>query len=191
MLIAHRSRPRVGEQANGDTVVIRETDGWTLLAVVDALGHGPEAEKVAAMAAETLLLLDPGTGARVAVEAMHAALRHSRGAAAMIAVVRRQQLEGCGVGNVLLRVQGTRIPVTLSPGVLGTRVRRIHPFVGPLPPGSRVVMVSDGISQRFRFAQHRAVVPEALCQMLMNSYGKAHDDATVLVADVEDDGARR
>jgi negative regulator of sigma-B (phosphoserine phosphatase) len=184
--LAHESRPCSGECANGDTTVVRENGAWALLAVVDALGHGPRAEEVAVTAAESLLRLPEGTGAREAVDILHLDLKATRGAAAMVCVLKNSLLEGCGVGNVLLRVQGARIPVTLTPGVLGRRLRRTRPFFGKAPPGSRLVLASDGISQRFRFTDQRALSPHELCRHLMTTYGKFHDDATVLVADVED-----
>ncbi|MEZ4307063.1 MAG: hypothetical protein R3F14_03330 [Polyangiaceae bacterium] len=43
----HLSFPKVGETVSGDTAVIRIEDGVTLLAVVDALGHGHLAAPVA------------------------------------------------------------------------------------------------------------------------------------------------
>jgi len=190
LTVAHETRPCQGERANGDTTVVREIGSWALLAVVDALGHGPHAEEVAVAAANTLLGLPETTGAQDAVVALHLGLKATRGAAAMVCVLRSGLLEGCGVGNVLLRVQGARIPVTLTPGVLGRRLHRTRAFYGEIPPGSRLVLASDGISQRFRFTEQRSINPAALCRHLMTTYGKHHDDATVLVADVEEPRAR-
>lgn len=190
LTLAHESRPCSGERANGDTVVVRENGSWALIAVIDALGHGPRAEEVAVAAADTLLGLPESTGAQDAVEKLHRDLKATRGAAAMVCVLVDDLLEGCGVGNVLLRVQGARIPVILTPGVLGRRLHRTRAFFGKTPPGSRLVLASDGISQRFRFTDQRTKNPAELCRHLMTTYGKHHDDATVLVADVEDPRAR-
>ncbi|WP_194858340.1 MULTISPECIES: hypothetical protein [unclassified Myxococcus] len=46
--VAHRSRPKVGALENGDGVVVRQECARTLVAVVDALGHGPVAAQLPA-----------------------------------------------------------------------------------------------------------------------------------------------
>src|SRR5215213_8398817 len=48
------SRPRPGEEVNGDAYFIGEHDGQTLLAVVDGLGHGQGAREAAQAALDTL-----------------------------------------------------------------------------------------------------------------------------------------
>jgi len=46
----HRSFPKSGESTNGDAVVVRTVASATLVAVIDALGHGPSAAEAAAVA---------------------------------------------------------------------------------------------------------------------------------------------
>ena len=82
--VAHRSRPKQGEVANGDAALVREEGGHTLVAVVDALGHGPMAAQAAAEAVRCLSSLPLGTSVEPLVEALHAALRGGRGAAVML-----------------------------------------------------------------------------------------------------------
>src|SRR4051812_43219309 len=48
------SRPRPGEELNGDAYFVSEHDGELLLAVVDGLGHGRGANEAALAAVETL-----------------------------------------------------------------------------------------------------------------------------------------
>ena len=45
--VASFARPCVGERVSGDTVVIEHRDNDLFLAIVDALGHGPQANAVA------------------------------------------------------------------------------------------------------------------------------------------------
>ncbi|CAM4415037.1 MULTISPECIES: hypothetical protein [Myxococcus] len=52
LAVAHRSRPKVGALENGDGFMVRQECARTLVAVVDALGHGPVA---AQMLAEEML----------------------------------------------------------------------------------------------------------------------------------------
>jgi len=94
-------------------------------------------------------------------------------------------LEGCGVGNVDLRVMGANIPIVLSPGVLGGQVRNMRVFKGEVGQGSRLVLFSDGISSRAAFDGLRRVAPAAACEQVLASHSYTHDDATVLIADLE------
>ena len=45
--VASFARPCLGQRVSGDTVVIEHRDEILFLAIVDALGHGPQANAVA------------------------------------------------------------------------------------------------------------------------------------------------
>ena len=47
---SHFGRPCVGETLSGDTAVVRETDDVVFVALIDVLGHGPEAYETARQA---------------------------------------------------------------------------------------------------------------------------------------------
>lgn len=181
--IAHLTAPAHGEIACGDAAVVRAEDGVTMVAVVDVLGHGREAAKVADTAVRFL------QGARIvrATElllGLHDALRGTRGAAASICVVRGRQIEGCGVGNVEIRVLGTPMPILLTPGIVGQRLHRLREFAGGLAEGDRLICYSDGISSQVPLTELRALSPRDACAVVMQRHRRAHDDATVLIADV-------
>jgi len=185
---SHASRPKIGEQVNGDGVVIRLEGTRVLVAVVDALGHGPVAADVKHRAVEHLEKVSLELDVRQIIEGLHRSLRGTRGAAAMVCGLDlggAGQLEGCGVGNVDLRVLGSHIPIVLSPGVLGAQVRNIRVFRGEVILGSRLVLFSDGISSRAAFDGLRRIPPASACEMVLANHSHAHDDATVLIADLE------
>lgn len=183
--LAHLSLPKVGEDACGDAVVMRCEGDWSLFAVIDGLGHGPKAEVVAKMSVDFLSGLAPGESARTAMLGLHQALRGSRGAAATLMILSGQRFEGCGVGNVELRCLDARLPILLSPGVLGARVENFRFFQGELPPRARLVCFSDGISRRAPFEDMRGLAPDAFCKAVMDGYRLPVDDSTVLVCDLE------
>jgi serine phosphatase RsbU (regulator of sigma subunit) len=182
---AWRTRPCSGEHVNGDAVLVRREGGRTLLALVDALGHGVVAAKVAADAMRCLEQVPLTTGAHAVVDALHAALRGGRGAAAMLGVFDGHTLSCGGVGNVELRTQGTKVPILAAPGILGQQVRHVRAANAVLALGDRLVLFSDGLSSRLELDLVRGLAPEAACVLLMERYGRDTDDATVLVADVE------
>ena len=181
----HVSLPKTGEKRCGDTVVIREEDGTALLSVIDALGHGPAAADVADRGRAFLGTVPLSKSVLSIVEGLHDALRGTRGAAAMCCVLRAGRVEGCGVGNVELRVLASRVPVILTPGILGVSLNRTRVFEGPIAAGARFIMFSDGISPRMELDRYEKLAVEPACKTMMERYRRPHDDATLLVADVE------
>lgn len=184
LALAHLTVPKDGEDDNGDAVVARQEDGWTLLAVVDGLGHGPKAAEAAQRATAVLRAAPVRGSLRGIMDAMHQVLRGTRGAAVMVVTVADGRLEGCGVGNVELRCLEANLPVLHSPGVLGARVDQFRYFHAPLPPRGRLVCFSDGISSRAPFEQLRRLDPEAFCRAVMAAHRKPTDDATIAVAEI-------
>ena len=176
--------PMDGERESGDAVVVRPTEDGVILAVIDALGHGEHAAAVAREAIVELGDVAIDRGVTHVIERLHGRLRGGRGAAGLVCILRGKRLEVCGVGNVDLRIRGAKIPVALTPGVLGGAVNRWRVFSGDLAPGARLVMFSDGISARLDLDAVAGLDPGAACRALMASHRRAHDDATVLVADV-------
>lgn len=183
MRISHLSAPARGETKCGDIAVIRELAEVTLIAVVDVLGHGPEAARIAELAARCLLAA-PVLRARDAITALHEALRGTRGAAASVCLVRGLELDGCGVGNVEIRVLGTSVPVLLTPGIVGQRMLSLREFRARLAEGDRLVCFSDGISSRVPLAETRALAPREACAQIMQQHRRNHDDGTVVIADL-------
>jgi negative regulator of sigma-B (phosphoserine phosphatase) len=189
--------PKDGEKVNGDAALVRRDagpggpggSGVTLVAVIDALGHGEKAAQAADVGMRYLEAAPLGKGIRHLMEGLHDQLRGTRGAAAMLLLLERDKLlTGCSVGNVTLRSYRAKVPATLTPGVLGGQMNKLRLFQAELAPGDRLVVFSDGISSRFD--EEAARRPEAFnalatCQAIMAHHRKAHDDATVLVVDVE------
>lgn len=183
--VAYRTIPRTGEHDSGDAVVVRREQDAALLAVIDGLGHGRLAALAANAAVNFLDRWPLGDDLESGMRGVHEALRGTRGAAAAICVVRERALVCCGVGNVEIRCQGVKLPILLSPGVLGARVQSFRVCRGDLPVGARLVLFSDGISYRVPLDNLRHLEPESLCENLMRDYRKSEDDASVLVCDVK------
>ncbi|HEY2512333.1 MAG TPA: PP2C family serine/threonine-protein phosphatase [Polyangiaceae bacterium] len=177
--------PKAGERVSGDAAVFRRAGDIALFAVIDGLGHGPRAAEAADSGVAYLREAPLDAGVATLMHGLHRALAQSRGAAAMVCVWQRGRLQGCGVGNVELATIRTRVPVVLTPGIVGGHVRVLRPFEGPAPPGSRFVLYSDGISSRFSNEEIGLLPRVEACRHLMEKHRKAHDDATVMVVDVE------
>jgi len=182
---SYLTQPADGELSSGDAVVVRrdEDANATLIAMIDVLGHGGEAAKVAKVAIHHLREA-PIERATTAMMSLHEVLRGSRGAAASICVIRGTQIDGCGVGNVEMRVLGTPLPILLTPGIIGQRLHRLRSFDGHLAPGDRLVFYSDGISSQVPFAELRTLSPGEACAVVMRNHRRRYDDATVLISDL-------
>jgi len=177
--------PKEGETVNGDGAMVREEDGVHLIAVVDALGHGAGAARTADVAIEYLSKCPvKGAGVIELMAGLHTALRGTRGAATTLCLISEDRLTGCGVGNVALRCSDPRVSPFLTSGVLGGAVDPFRVFSGNLSPDARLVMFSDGISHRFALSSIQRLTTREACSKIMESFRHAHDDATVLVADV-------
>ena len=182
LLIAHRTRAKVGEAQSGDAVVVRHVGDTTLFAVVDALGHGATAAEAARRSVQHLEQA-PLDGIKALMSGLHKALRGSRGAAATLCLYRDGALEGCGVGNVEVRARGTRIPAVLSPGILGSHHSTLRVFSTKLAPQDRLAVFSDGISRTLSLEPTGPTPLEDACARLFHSFACPDDDATLLLAE--------
>lgn len=185
LAVEHLVVAREGEAQSGDAVFVRLEEIGGVFAVIDGLGHGEHAAAASQAALDALRQAPPEERVAALIDRVHVALRGTRGAAGMICTVREGRLEGCGVGNVDLVSAGTRVPVLLSPGILGGSIAKCRIFEARLAPKDRLVLFSDGISPRFDLSRLRGIGAAEACRTLMRKNRRPHDDATVLVADIE------
>lgn len=183
--LAYVTRPCEREFENGDAIVVRNDDRRLLFAVIDALGHGKHAAEAARLARAVVEESSLDESVQQILERMHLGLAGTRGAAALVCKVEDFRLEGCSVGNVEMRVHGTTVPVVLSPGVLGIRVRTYRVFRAELSENTRIIAHSDGISPRFSARELASLSAEQACQKLLHEHGRPHDDASVLIVGLE------
>lgn len=185
-------RPLPGEPTSGDTFVVAEAGGSTLVAAIDGLGHGPEAAKAAERARATIRER-AGDPLPDLFRLLHERLRRSRGVVATIARVPPggAELEWAAVGNVEARV----LPADLSApaqavlargGVVGHQMPPVVPGRVPAVPGALVVMATDGVDPGFADSLDRTRSPVELARLLLENHGRDSDDALVLVARVGD-----
>jgi hypothetical protein len=185
MRVGHASIPKVGEWVCGDRVIVRRgSDGGALIGIIDALGHGPGADEVAAMADQHLSGVSLGSPLEDIMVSLHDHLRGSRGAAATFCLIAGEEISACGVGNVELRCTGTPLPFVLSPGILGMRVVKWRTCKHRLLPRTRLVFFSDGVSSRFRFEDVRGLAPQEACGRVLEVARNPEDDSAVLIADL-------
>lgn len=184
--VAHASLPKLGERANGDLPFHRQdAEGRNLIAVIDGLGHGPEAElaSVAALQYMTKVTLDKPFD-QLMFE-LHESMRGTRGAAGLVCISSGNDFVACAVGNVELRPQRTEVPLIASAGILGVRVQKFRICKATIKSACRLVIFSDGISNPTSIGEFQALSPQLACEGLLRRHRRTYDDATVLIADLE------
>jgi phosphoserine phosphatase RsbX len=184
------ARPLAGQPCSGDLHGVAPFPGGVLVAVVDGLGHGPEAADVARRLIDTVEE-HPGDSVEALLRRSDEALRGTRGAVVSLASFdgRRQEMTWLGLGNVegiLFRAPSNarlgREALVLRGGVVGSRLPSIRAASLPVGPGDTLIFATDGI--RADFSEHAQLgqTPRQLADRILASCAKASDDALVLVA---------
>ncbi len=180
--------PLRGEFVSGDGHCGRHApDGWTIL-VADGLGHGPHAARAADEAIRIFRQREAESLTAI-LEAIHAGLRATRGAAVSIARLdaTSNTLSFAGIGNVAgAIVTGAKVKrMVVHAGTAGQNARRIQIFDYPFSPESFLVMHSDGLSANWSLDTYPglgAAHPSLIAGILYRDFARVRDDATVLVA---------
>ena len=185
--IAVAARPYPGEAVNGDAWQVDCDGDICRIAVIDGLGHGPQAA-AAAMAATTDLAAHPGYDPAAAVQSCHEALKGTRGAALLVARINvaAGKLTFAGVGNVegQLWQNGRTQHLVSDRGIVGSVLPRLRPVTVPLEANWLLLMYTDGIRNRFDLNAPRETAPDGpgCAEALLDGWSRSTDDATVLVA---------
>ena len=121
-ILEHSSliRPCHGERVSGDAVVVRPIENGLFAAIVDVLGHGPDAHELA-VDIETYLVRYGAPDVCGVMTRLHQYLKGTRGAAVGLCALDATagRLEYVGTGNTSLRRfgrsdTGSRSPIPAS-----------------------------------------------------------------------------
>jgi len=186
--VASRALP--GETESGDGHLVASFRDGVLIAVADGLGHGPEAAAASRIAME-VLRERPDDAVTDLVRRCHAALHRTRGVVLSLASIdaRAQRMTWVGVGNVeaalicngpvgLRRREG----MARRGGVVGYQLPPLRAATLPLAHGDMLVFATDGVSGEFHEALPLDLHPQDAAEHVVRHYGKATDDALVLIA---------
>jgi hypothetical protein len=154
--------------------------------VADGLGHGLLAAE-AAQEAVGVFRAHATLAPAAVLEAMHAALRGTRGAAVAVAEVdlTARILHFAGVGNIAGTVftPTGRHGLTSLNGIVGYTLPKVQTFTHPWADTALLVMHSDGLLSRWDFAAHPGLTPRhpsLIAGVLYRQYARGRDDVTVI-----------
>jgi anti-sigma regulatory factor (Ser/Thr protein kinase) len=178
-------RPITGETECGDAYGAAQAGGEVTAVLCDGLGHGPLAAAAAA-AGVAAVLDDPAGEPAALLERVHRRMSGTRGGAVGIARIGGQRARFAGLGNVAASIVsgGQRKSMVSIPGIAGHQARTIRQFEYEAPPGSALILHSDGISNRWEAAALPGLEtrdPLLIAAVLLAEAGVHRDDAGVLV----------
>ncbi|MBF0101452.1 MAG: SpoIIE family protein phosphatase [Desulfobacterales bacterium] len=174
------------EDECGDTGVVRVYDNQCFLALIDALGHGPEAHEVAVLAENFVLshytqsLLDMMNG-------LHAHLKGTRGAVAAICRIDliNGNLNCISIGNIGIKVYGSNsLKLISKDGVIGYMITAPKEHQLKLHPDTILVLSSDGLREHFDIEDYPGLFTgsaQKIATEMLTVFDKGNDDASCIV----------
>jgi anti-sigma regulatory factor (Ser/Thr protein kinase) len=141
--------PKPNEVECGDSWCYVERAGGALVMGVDGLGHGLGASQAATLAC-TVFMTEKTRAPAAVLERIHANLRTTRGAAAIVMEIDwdRRQLLAAGIGNLVAAIieNGTAKRIPSFNGIVGHATPRIRELSYPISAAATVVFHSDGLT---------------------------------------------
>jgi anti-sigma regulatory factor (Ser/Thr protein kinase) len=180
--------PYPGETHWGDAWAAFHEGPRHLILVIDGLGHGQLAAD-ACREALPAFRANAGGPPHTILDAIHGALKSTRGAAAAVVEIDlgRMQVRYAGVGNISAVMTAgddhDRHLVSHS-GILGHEVRRIDEFTYPWRAGGMMILHTDGLATRWdlkRYAGLGERHPSLIAGVLYRDARRGRDDVTVVV----------
>lgn len=180
---------RALEEPSGDLHIVVSFPGGALVALVDGLGHGPEAA-AASLAANAILRAHATEPVLSLVQRCHDGLRTTRGAVMSVASFDAHQssMSWIGVGNVgavLLRTRSTAehrdAAIVARGGVVGFQLPPLRAHTLKVFSGDTLVMATDGIRDAFTTGMVMQHKPQEIAESIVARFAKDSDDAHVVV----------
>lgn len=179
-----------GQDVSGDLHLVEPFLNSVLVAVVDGLGHGPEA----AWASETAIAIlksNAGDPITSLVKRCHENLKKTRGVVMTLASINGLDgtLTWLGIGNaegVLIQANPEAKPqresLLLRSGVVGYRLPTLRASVLPIMKHDLLVFCTDGIKSGFNEGLNLDDSSQQIADQIVSRFGKGTDDALALVA---------
>jgi anti-sigma regulatory factor (Ser/Thr protein kinase) len=178
---------KAGEPVSGDGWSAQLWRDQLTVLVADGLGHGVDAH-VAARAASDVLASRPRDEPLALIEACHAELARTRGAAVAVAKLIASGHRGsfAGVGNIGARIEGTAVSRHLVSynGTIGHALRKVQEVAFPWPEGALLILHSDGLGTHWDLTTYPGLAsrhPALIAAVLYRDYDRGRDDVCVVV----------
>jgi anti-sigma regulatory factor (Ser/Thr protein kinase) len=178
-------RPCGGELVSGDTIIVKQLGSEIACAVVDVLGHGPDAHELA-IHIETFLGKKMSANPIATLHLLHSELRGTRGGVAGIAVFNPATgtVRFAACGNIVARRMGeAEVSLHSAEGTLGQSMRSPIEQTLILQKKDVLLIHTDGIKSRFSMSEYPKICYERaqiIAKTVVEKFGRSYDDATCL-----------
>jgi len=165
--------------------VIRPLEHGLFVAIIDVLGHGPEAHELTHVI-EAYLARYGTSDVSGLMTRLHQHLKGTRGAVVGLCAIDAAtgRINYAGIGNTVMRRFGkAETRLVSQDGILGQNMRTPLPQTLQLAPGDMVVLYTDGVSDRFTSDDYPGVLrhtPKEVASNIVQRFGKDHDDAACI-----------
>ncbi|HEX6983546.1 MAG TPA: SpoIIE family protein phosphatase [Balneolaceae bacterium] len=179
-----------GEQECADLFLVKPDENGVLLAAVDGLGHGPEAQQVSR---KVVKCLESGTANQsliALIEGCHEEIKGSRGAVISIARINSSngELSWLSVGNIEgVLVKNSRNgqqfkELVLRSGVVGYTLPSLQVSVEKISAGDVLFFATDGVMNEFIEGLNYNTPMKKTVKYAAKNYFKKTDDSLILAA---------
>lgn len=189
------SRPLPGQLVSGDSHLVAPFAGGALMAAIDGLGHGPDAE-TASRVSVGVMREAPQLPVEDLLRNCHVALGRLRGVVMSLASfdVQSSRMTWLGVGNVegilvraLVGSGVARERLLVQGGIVGQTLPTMRPATVRLSCNDVIIFATDGIDGGFLDSRLldavRDLAPvELLARGILDRHAQDRDDALVLAA---------
>jgi len=178
-------RPCMGERLSGDAVFFQPLEHGLFAAIIDVLGHGPDAHELTHVI-HAFLKRHATSDVVSLMTRLHQRLKGTRGAAVGLCAIDSAAgtIEYVGIGNTSLRRFGeSETRLVSKDGVVGQNMRTPLLQSLNLESGDVIVLYTDGVSDRFTAAEYPSVLhhaPKDAVRVILDRFGKDHDDSACI-----------
>ena len=155
-------QPYPGQRVSGDCAVIKELSDGYFLGLIDVLGHGLEANKVAVPAERFLRNRGSGKPSDV-LRDLDTILKGTRGAAAGLAFLETATgiITYAGIGNTVARIIGDNsVSLVSRDGIVGGNSRTPNLLTAKLSRRDILLMYTDGVRSHFAQSDYPQVLSD-------------------------------
>jgi hypothetical protein len=176
-----------GQCDSGDEYCVRSFGSRTVVAVLDGLGHGSAAARVAQQGVRLVEQVDTPDVMTI-VRKCHDGLRGSRGVVMSVAMfdAPTDTMTWLGVGNVYGTLwcprSSSRRTLLLRGGLVGDALPRLQGSVMPVTEGDILVIATDGVGREIEDRLLHGVSLQAIAERILTRCSTGDDDALALVA---------
>lgn len=179
-------RPLKNGQFCGDAGIIKEFDDKVFIGIIDVLGHGKRAHKIA-MICEAFLKKNYNQDLFKTMKGLDTRIRGTQGAVGALCLLELKTgvLKYAGVGDTTGMIFGPNRTTLISKmGIIGYTMPSLREDIKEMNDDDTLILHTDGVKSFFELQDHLNLQNESaeeIASRLMEHYGRENDDALCIV----------